>query len=344
MTEILVLTDYKGRFGSKHFDEPYRSGMDKELLKQYFLHCQIDLTFQCFSEIDLLTLDYVGRNVLYTSSEDVGYHYKSYIEDVIFSLELAGARTIPAYQHLRANNNKVFMEQLRSLKLAQPQLKARAYGSIKDLEMHLHEIEYPCVLKESEGASGNGVFLVNTESELLSRVKQVSSSQNLKADVKELIRAKIHKGYQKESPYRSKFIIQEFVPNLMNDWKIYCFGNILYIFERPIQKGRGIKASGGGYDNYHYGLEANAPKGIFDYAWDVFKRLNVPHASLDIAFDGRAFYLIEFQSIYFGTAGIPYSEGYFSKNSSDWTFMPKKLKIEEVYAYSIKWYLDNEAE
>lgn len=340
MTRLIALTDYKGRFGSKHFDEPYRSGLDKNLITRFFAELDIKVQFYHFSEVDLLDGQYQGVPVIYTSSEDIGYHYKSYIEDVVFSLELAGAQIIPGYFHLRANNNKVFMEQLRVLKLRQPQLSASTFGSIKELEKHLDQIQYPCILKESEGASGTGVFLVNSQSELLSKVKQISTSQNLKEDIKDYLRSKRHKGYLRESRYRTKFIVQEFIPDLKNDWKIYIFGEALYIFDRPILKGRGIKASGGGYDNYRYGQEANAPDGIFEYAWDIFERLNVPHASLDIAYDGKQFYLIEFQSLYFGTAGIPYSTGFFQKSGSEWSFVEQKYETEQVFTQSIHWFLN----
>ena len=36
MKEIIALMDYKSKFGSKHFDTPYRSGMDKKKLAAYF--------------------------------------------------------------------------------------------------------------------------------------------------------------------------------------------------------------------------------------------------------------------------------------------------------------------
>ena len=36
MNKIYILTDYKNIFGSKHNATPYRSGMNKKLLKKYF--------------------------------------------------------------------------------------------------------------------------------------------------------------------------------------------------------------------------------------------------------------------------------------------------------------------
>lgn len=341
MDKIIILTDYKKKFGSKHFDSPYRSGMDKKKLTHYFKDSGYLIEFKYFNEIHLEDPAYKNSAVLYTSSEDIEYRYKSYIEDIIFALELNGAKTVPEYKHLRANNNKVFMELMREITGITPHLKSKVFGSIKDLKMRISDITFPCVFKAAEGASGTGVALVKNEQELYAQVKQHSKKRNYFQDFKDYARAIKHKGYIKESIYRDKFIVQDFISNLTNDWKVYIFGDKLYTFMRPIQKGRGIKASGGGYDNYVYGLEAEAPKGMFDIALDIFKKLNVPHVSLDFAYDGKQFSVLEFQSLYFGTAGIPYSKGYFTKKDAEWKFIEEDLEIEKVYADSIIQYLKN---
>ncbi|QKX03911.1 hypothetical protein HN014_02980 [Aquimarina sp. TRL1] len=343
MKEIIALMDYKSKFGSKHFDTPYRSGMDKKKLATYFREVGYTIHYRYLNEIDLKTNEYKNKHIIYTSSEDIGYLYKSYIEDIIYALELSGAKVIPEYKHLRANNNKVFMELYRdSLQLTE-NIKSVVFGSLKDIEMHLDTIEYPVVFKTSGGASGTGVSLVSSEKELLRKIKS-ESPRNYKMDAKDQLRALKHKGYIKESVYRKKFVLQQFIPDLVNDWKVYFFGEKLYIFKRPILSGRGIKASGGGYDNYYYGLEAEAPPGLFDFAFDIFQKLEVPHVSIDIAYDGTNFYLIEFQSLYFGTAGIPYSEGYFRKMKEGWRFIEQKLEVEKVFADSIIRYLSHQSD
>ncbi len=339
MNSITALIDYKTKFGSKHFDTPYRSGMDKELLSRYFKELNYHIEYQYLHQVDLDAHTYAGKHIIYTSSEDVGYQYKSYIEDVIYALELAGANVIPAYKHLKANNNKVFMELMRKYLQLTNNIDAQVFGSMKDLLMNLNRISYPVVFKTSGGASGTGVSLIKSEKELISKVKKVSQ-RHYQTDLRDYGRSLKHKGYIRESLYRQKFILQQFIPDLKNDWKVYIFGEKLYIFNRPLLKGRGIKASGGGYDNYFYGLQANAPEGLFDYAMDIYAQMDVPHLSIDIAFDGQEFYLIEFQSLYFGTAGIPYSDGYFTKKEDSWEFICQKLTIEKVYADSIITYLN----
>ncbi len=342
MNSIIALMDYKAKFGSKHFDTPYRSGMDKDRLTKYFKERGFQIEYKYLNEVDIKDKELSKKNIIYTSSEDIGYKYKSYIEDIVFALELSGAKVIPAYKHLRANNNKVFMELLGDQVGLVKNIDSFVFGSMKDLLMHLDNITYPMVLKTSAGASGTGVYLVNTEKELITKVKDISQRDFIK-DLKDYGRALKHSGYIKESIFRQKFILQEFIPNLKNDWKIYVFGDRLYVFKRPILKNRGIKASGGGYDNYFYGLQANAPDGLFDYAIKIFNAMNVPNISIDIAYDGEQFYLIEFQSVYFGTAGIPYSEGYFCKMKEGWRFVNNKFEIEKVYADSIARFIDKNA-
>lgn len=335
MKKIIAICDYKGRFGSKHYDNPYRSGMDKKLLVQFFNVYGYEPEFVKCCDLDFNRNDLNGTPVIYTSIEDIGYHYKSFIEDIVYGLENSGAVVIPSYKHLRANNNKVFMEILRKLNIKDYSPASWVFGSYEDAVTHIHEIKFPCVIKESEGASGSGVFLAGNENEFHSIIRKVSKTRYPKEDFRDHLRKYRHQGYIMDSRYRSKFIIQEYISELTNDWKIYLMGKRLYIMRRPILKGRGIKASGGGYENYFYGMNANAPEGLFDYAEKIAKSLNVPNISLDIGFKNNVFVLFEFQSVYFGTASIVFSDGYYSKEGNTWKYVIERLEIEKVYVDGI---------
>ncbi len=337
MKKIIALTDYKNKFGSKHFDSPYRSGMDKDLIRLEFEKLNFSIDFipfsKCINAVDLSKDCYY----IYTSSEDEGYRYKNFIEDQILYLENNGFNVIPSYKYLRANNNKVFMELLRKSTHDKDLLsiKSQVFGTYEEAVENMETFSFPVIIKKSEGASGRGVYMAENFEQLKNTLKKVAKTANLFHDLKEIGRTYKHKGYKKESKYRSKFIVQNMIPNLKNDWKVYYFMDKLYIFYRPILKHRKFKASGGGYDNYSYATEAHIPDGIFNFVEKVIGYFNVPHASLDIAYDGSSFHLIEIQFIYFGTAGIPYSDGYFSKVNNDWQFIKNKLSIEEVYVQSI---------
>lgn len=339
-TDLIALCDYKGRFGSKDCIVPYRSGMDKLLLASKFQGFNLNIVYQNFQDIN--NLNNKDGVFLYTSQEDNGYKYKDYIEDVIHYLSIRGSRTIPDFKYLRANNNKVFMEFLRKELLSEEyQLQSFSYGCLEEA-IEGNTIEYPIVVKAAKGASGSGVFLARDESELISCVKRVSKTRDIPKEIRDTLRCIKHKGYIKDSKYRERFILQHFIPNLTNDWKVYVFWDKLFVFYRPIFKKRIFKASGGGYDNYFYGKEARIPEGLLDYANTVRFQLDVPNISLDIAYDGERFYLLEFQCLYFGTAGILRSGHFFHKKGDEWIAVENKESVESAYAYSIAKYLSKE--
>ena len=65
------------------------------------------------------------------------------------------------------------------------------------------------------------------------------------------------------------------------------------------------------------------------------KKLHAPHLSLDIAYDGKKFYLLEFQCLYFGTAGILFSDEFFTNVNDNWITRENSKDIEQTYVYSI---------
>lgn len=341
MKKILALTDYKGNFGSKWNSNPYRSGMNLKLLKMYFQELGYDFSTKKFSEFNLISDSSDTEILLYTSSEDIAYRYKDYIEDLIFGAQEAGANVIPDYKFLRANNNKVFMEILGDLLISDIKIKA-SYLSAPEIQ-NLNEIKYPIVMKESSGAMGSGVSLLKNERQLFRQIKKINSNFNLiniKSNLKDFLRPYKHKGYIKESLYRKKFILQEFVPNLQSDYKVLIFGRRYYIFERPVRD-NDFRASGSGNKNYIYGSKVDIDLEIFNFAEQVYHRLKVPNLSIDICYDGQNFSIFEFQAIYFGTVGQYKSDGYYIKKDSEWDFVTERLDLEKVYVDSIDHYLND---
>ncbi len=336
MEKIFILTDYKNIFGSKHNATPYRSGMDKDLLKKYFEESNFEVNFLEFSEIDFRKMNFKDKYVLYTSSEDIGYHYKDYIEDIILGLHLQGAILIPEYKYLRANSNKVFMEILRdqmnldSIK----NIKSHHFGTIEELNNRIDEFTFPVVIKSAAGAMSSGVRLAHNKKELIKIAKRLSRTKYLYDELWDYGRSIKHKGYIRESKYRKKFIIQDFTPGLKNDWKILVFGDRYYIFLRPSRK-NDFRASGSGADKYIYGKNFFIPDGIFDFAKSVFEKIKAPFLSIDIGYNEKDFYLFEFQVIYFGTVGHERSSCYYVNENSSWIEKKNALDIEKVYVDSI---------
>lgn len=344
MKKIILLTDYLNRFGSKHGDNPYRSGMDKAKLTNDFAALGYQVEFIKFSDVDLRNRNYNGSIILYTSQEDVGYYYKSFIEDIVYALEISGAIVIPGFKFLKANNNKVFMELLRDLNQNEnvKNLTAKCFGTLEEFDKVSKEFSYPVVVKGAEGASGESVELAKSKNDALKKLKKMTSTFNAKNIIRQVIRKIKYSGYLQESRYRKKYIVQEFIPNLVNDWKVYVFYDQYFVFYRPIFKHRGIKASGGGYDNYFFGSKAKFNFSLLDYARSIFSSFNVPCASLDIAFADGKYYLIEFQFLYFGTAGIlkKYSDVYYT-DKNGWMEIENEGDIEYTYANSIVKFVEN---
>lgn len=338
MKNIFLLTDYKNNFGSKHFDSPYRSGFDKLLLKKYFNEAGYEPVFSNFAAIDFNKENFKDELVLYTSSEDDGYYYKSFIEDVVLGLELQGAKVIPEYKYLRANNNKVFMEILRKQIINDNSLNARYYGTLEELKKDISKLQFPVVIKTAEGASGSGVYLAHSQDEIISITKKIARTKNINYELWDYGRGIKHKGYVRDSKYRKKFIVQEFVPNLKNDWKILIYWDKYFILYRGVRD-NDFRASGSGkfiFDNDHL-----IPSGLFDFAENIFNSFNVPNASFDICYDGRKFYLTEFQLIYFGTTTIEKADSYYTKREPNkWEKVIDKIDLEKIYVESIIKFLD----
>jgi glutathione synthase/RimK-type ligase-like ATP-grasp enzyme len=335
---INILIDYKNRFQYKCGSIPYRSGMDKLMLQKYFKEKGYTVKFFHFSEINFNTMNFKEQIVLYTSSEDIGYHYKSYIEDIILGLQLQGAILIPDYKYLRANNNKVFMEILRKI-IGNPELdslKSSHIGVISDLKKSLffQNDEFGYVIKTAEGAMSRGVSLAKNYKELIRKSKKVSKTKNLYTDLRDIARKILFRNYKMESKYRQKFIIQEFIPNLQNDWKVLVYWDKAYILKRYTRK-NDFRSSGSG----NFFFEIDFPEGILDFALKIQKIMKLPCISLDICFDNKNFHVVEFQAIYFGTTTLVKSPFYYERQENRWVLIEKKSILEEVYVSCIDSYI-----
>lgn len=336
MKKIYLITDYQGRFGTKYTAIPYRSGMDKELLKQGFLAYNIEPVFIMASEVHYLLEEVKDRVFLYTSSEDRGGNYKSFIEDVVFALECRGARVVPGFKFLRAHNNKVFMELLRTEwgNAVGDGLNSLCFGSLEEFIQSGRTFKFPVVIKKPEGFKSRGVYLAKTEERLAKKIKHLTSSSNFHDRIKDFLREYIHKGFQAESQHRRKIVVQNFVPGLRNDWKVLVYGNKYYPLFRETRN-NDFRASGSGLLSYKRDL----PDGLLDFVEGLVKYFNVPQLSADIGYDGSGFYVFELQFIYFGTYTIEHSEYYFSREKGVWMLTEGKSGLEANYVESTVSYL-----
>ncbi len=334
MKKIMLLHDYKGRFLSKYFGEIYRAGMDKDLLRQQFEKhgFQTELLSLCDPQLIKKTKDYP---VIYTSQEDSDYRYKDFIEDIVLDLESNGVMTLPKYLYLRANNNKVFMEMLRHRVLPEKyQLKTQWYGTAEDALSDIKSVKYPVVIKSAGGATSSGVRLAKEEKEYVAKIKELSRSTSIKYELRDWMRFFKHKGYERESLHRKKFIVQDFVPELENDWKVLVYHDKYYVLRRDNRPGD-FRASGSGLFSY----DENLDTAILEAAKEIKGIFDVPMISLDLAISDGQIILIEFQFLYFGTSTLEKSTFYYAETQNGWKKVYEKPFLEREYARSIAEYL-----
>lgn len=341
MRDIIALVDYKSQFGSKVSSRFYRSGMDLDKLSQCFEKHSIKLRYMRFCEVDLKDSCWKGQPVIYTSQEDPGYHYKDYIEDVVLALELAGALVLPTHKFLRANNNKVFMEMLRDLSRT-PDLQtisSRHFGTWDEFEACNADARYPLVIKTAQGATSKGVYKAETALAAEKVIKKISRLPLCREEIKDRLRPIRHKGYMLNTPYRRKFVTQNYVSGMQNDWKILVFGNKFFIEYRGVRD-NDFRASGSHKFLFDDDLAGKIPPGIFAYAEQVRDLFGMPHWSIDIGYvDGR-FYLIEFQALYFSSYAMEHSHTYFIKENGNYVRKNGEFTLEQLYAESTAEWLD----
>lgn len=337
MVKIVCITDYKNYFGSKWKAKPYRSGFDKKYLSNLFKTHGYSLTFLTASNVDFMSKGWKNQIVLYTSSEEYGYHYKNYIEDIIYGLKKAGAILLPDFSFLRANNNKVFMEILRETKLPDElkTINARSFGTYEELDRAIisGKITFPCVLKKAAGAMSRGVYLANNQNELRKQARKICKTLVAKVALKEIVRCCKHEGYRSQSNYQDKIIIQPFISGLKNDWKVLIYGEKYFVLKRNIKEDD-FRASGSGY-NYTSGSQADFPTNMLDFIRNFYLCLNVPNLSIDFAYDGKKGYIFEFQALYFGTSTQYKSKNFYEYCDGNWQLKENDMDEEQIYVHSI---------
>jgi glutathione synthase/RimK-type ligase-like ATP-grasp enzyme len=333
MKSIIILTDYKNFFGSKQLSPVYRGGMDLDKIISYFNEQGYDVRISSFTEFNPETLGVDQPYILYTSSEDKDEKYKSFIEDIIFDLEQRGLSVIPSFACLKAHNNKVAMELMRA-RTTFPELQtihSRAFGTLEELKRAAGAMEYPLVVKTYAGAMSRGVAKADNKEELIKKAAKFSKSLSFRHDLKEFLRkVKYRNRYVQESCHRTKFIVQNLIEGLDNDWKVLVYGNRCYALRRDNRE-NDFRASGSG----KFLFSKDLPSGMLDFALKVRKHFNVPQISLDIAFDGIRFHLIEFQFIDFGTTTIEKAPHFFIHSNSAWDVIDSKSDLEFIFAKSI---------
>ena len=188
MKQITIITDYRGFLYSsvKNVDV----GIDLSAFVTQLKQLGIEATALYFRDVDL-SHNWKDKVVVYQSSEDRGLFYKDYIEDVLITLGEAGAIILPHFNAFRAHHNKAFQELYRPIILPESFISSKVYGCFEDLFEHIDSIEFPCVLKASQGAKSKTVSLCHDRNELIKKSKKLSKCFDVTEWTKDFIKSLI---------------------------------------------------------------------------------------------------------------------------------------------------------
>ncbi|MEG2127398.1 MAG: hypothetical protein RRY72_08040 [Bacteroides sp.] len=333
VNQLLLLTDYKGAFYSSTRNVESLCTMNVSVLVQYFESLGYVVETTSYAKIDM-SRDYRKTVVLYTSSEDYGLYYRSYIEDVVLALKEKGARLIPDYPYFRAHHNKVFMEMLRDILLPDhDRLLIGTFGAYEEmLQAKIPEGKY--VLKKAAGAGSSGVLKSENNAELRKCARKLSRNPSIVALLKEWKHRVLYgKKYYRTSRHCQKFVVQRYVEELSGDFKVLKYGSRFYTVYRENRK-NDFRASGSGRLTFEF------PAGVccdslLDFARGISDNIHTPLLSMDIAFDGDRFYLIEFQCMHFGPYAAECSDHYYEYENEEWVQHDEPCDLERVFCDAI---------
>jgi len=328
---IVLLIDYRDQF---YFSTKYRGAcVDIEKLKTYFEHAGYTLEIKHFHEINLRNDSYKDKWVLYQSSEDPNLLYKDYIEDILLAMKLQGAKLIPDFEYFRAHHNKVFMELLRDLLDIEEtkNIHSRGFGTYEEYlaSPHSHS-NSPVVIKPGSGTRSRDVKLLTTLEE--KKVVPFKISRSFTLDNIKLFISKImtRKHFTPMSNNRKKFIIQNFIPGLLGDYRILIYGDKYYVVFRE-NRDNHFTASGSGKLKF----EIEIPYGLFDFAKSIYTQLNTPFMSLDVGYVDGKYFLFEFQCLCLGQYTLEKSQFYYKLEAGTWNKVYEIPDLEREISSSI---------
>ncbi|GEK57697.1 hypothetical protein CHL76_01200 [Marinococcus halophilus] len=331
MKTIVIIKDYAGFVRQ---DLSPKISIDLNKVKAILKNNGFEIEEYQYDEIINKNVDIKGKYIIYSSSQKL--EYKEYIDDLL--LELAEENIlIPKYEIFKAHENKGYQELLKKKKNISS-LNAIYLATEKEFEKYSNKIKYPAVFKRLSGAGGINVFKVNNSKDVKKLLKKYNKPQNfLSFKFKKFLKSYIFRKYsefKKESTYIGRYVLQEWVPNLEEDWKVLVFNEKYYVLNRKVKK-NDFRASGSGKLGF-----IDPPEGLLDYSKEIYEKLDVPFVSLDICYDGEKFYLVEFQGTHFGPYTIVKSPYYFTMKNKKWEKIGGSSDLAEEYTNSIISYLN----
>lgn len=322
--KIYIATLPNGFFGSA--GQSWRS-IDVDKISQ-----RLNEDSQIVSINDLINIEFDKDDiVVYTSSDEE--NIRVYLRDLMYFVDKK-CKILPSYNMLLGHENKGFQELFR---------RENGFGNVRGnyfFDIDDAYIPMPKVLKTVTGAGSSGVSLVQNKNDLEMirkkyfnvpfKRKAIKLQRKLKLqDCEFLIYNYRHKGF-------NRFVEQEFIANLANDFKILVFGDRYYCLKRAVRN-NDFRASGSKMFTY-----VKPSEDILNFARDVFSRLNNPYASLDIAQSEKGCHLIEFQGTNFGPIALLNSSSRYRHSDEGWIEEANDKDLEENFAHAINMFLERQ--
>jgi len=298
-----------------------------------------------FHEILNKNIEIKDSIIFYTFSQKP--EIRNYINDVLTYFSNFNNVLIPNLDLLKCHENKGFQE-LYKRSLDIKSLNAFYFSNILDLKSY--EFHFPIVFKTIDGSNGRGVRLIRNNKELFQTVKKyerINFFEKLDLFRRKYFRKK--RTYEEYPNYcnekdliqyseyikpSKRFVLQEFIPNLKWDFRVLIVSDRYYITKRYVRE-NDFRASGA--KKFDFNFEPNSQ--ILNFAKNIYLKFDNPFLSIDIAFDGKDCYLLEYQALHFGLNVLVKSKGYYSNSNEKWILNKKKPEIEEDLMYGLVRYL-----
>ncbi len=340
--DIVILTSRNRFFGQTR--KPW-SSLDVEKIAAVLQENGYKVQVYDFHEVVNRPVVIKDKLIFYAFSQKE--NYRQYIMDVIFHLSKHN-KIIPSYDLLKCHENKGYQE-LFKREIGLHSLDAGYYTSYREVDVD--NLEFPVVLKTIKGTNGNGVFLLKGKADFFRVVRKLSHPFGLLTQLDLLRRKYFRKKKFSEYPdfsdrrdyyeYREylrveeDFVLQQFVPNLDFDYRVLVACGRYYVMKRSVKNGD-FRASGSKL--FHFSRVPN--QDLLNYARSVYEKFDTPFLSLDVMFDGKNYFLGEFQALHFGMSVMAKSEGFFGLlGGSEWAFVEQKPDLEKIFGQTLVSYL-----
>lgn len=343
MKKIAIITRDGKFFGQTR--KPWVSA-DLDKIKNNLIEAGYEALIFTYHQVFNDDIDLSGIPVFYTFSQKENLRH--YIGDIIHYLYMKDYNLIPELPLLLCHEDKGYQEILKK-NLGIKSLNSYYFSSSDDIADY--DITYPVVLKTIDGSNGTGVFLIKSQAELLKNLKKwekISFIEKLGLLRRAHLRFKKFKEYpnycnrsdalqyEKHIKPERSFILQPFIPNLKYDYRVLVLFNQLWVTRRW-NRDNDFRASGA----KKFDCNFTASPQLLDFSIEIYKKFNTPSLSIDIAYDGKDYHLIEFQAQHFGVNVIVKNKGYYYQEDNEWKYKEEQPDVERAISRCIVGYLNN---